>query len=298
MKKFQGAFPERAVRMETLGEAVRTGDRQFRRIHRAMREASRVLDLDRPPELFVRLDREVNACTIGMDRPFVVLTSGLLELMDAEELRFVIGHELGHAMSGHAVYRTIAHYLAGAGRMLSSVPLGGIGLQAVQVALDEWMRTSELSCDRAGLLVVQDRDPCLRALMKLAGGAHLEDMDIGEFLRQGAEFERGEDLRDSVVKYLISRPRSHPLAVVRVAELDRWSRGAGYRSVLSGDYALRRDDAKASVGRELRATGVSYADRFRRSTDPLLVMVRDLAASAAQAGDHVLGAVRRGPDGT
>ncbi|KNB53847.1 M48 family metallopeptidase [Streptomyces caatingaensis] len=298
VRKFRGAFLERALRMEALGEAVRTSDRQFRTVHRTMREASRVLDLDRTPELFVRLDRDVNAATVGVDRPFVVLSSGMLELMDAEELRFVIGHELGHAMSGHLVYGTIARFLAEAGRVLASVPMGGLGLQAVRLALGEWMRMSELSCDRAGLLVVQDREPCLRALMKLAGGAHLGEMDAGEFLRQAAEYRRGEDLRDSVVKFLIEQPRSHPLAVARVAELDHWASGDGYRSVLAGDYALRRDDAGASVRGELRTTGASCAERVRRSTDPLLVMLRDLAVSADRAGDHVLNAVRRGPGAT
>ncbi len=44
---------------------------------------------------------------IGRDRPFVVITTGLVNLHDEEELRFVVGHELGHVLSGHAVYRTM-----------------------------------------------------------------------------------------------------------------------------------------------------------------------------------------------
>ena len=44
---------------------------------------------------------------IGRDRPFVVITTGLVNLNDEEELRFVVGHELGHILSGHAVYRTM-----------------------------------------------------------------------------------------------------------------------------------------------------------------------------------------------
>jgi len=44
---------------------------------------------------------------LGMDKPFIVLNSGIVELMDPEEIRFVIGHELGHVLSGHAVYNTM-----------------------------------------------------------------------------------------------------------------------------------------------------------------------------------------------
>jgi hypothetical protein len=45
--------------------------------------------------------------TVGLDRPIVVINSGVVDLLDEEELRWILAHELGHAMNGHAVYRTI-----------------------------------------------------------------------------------------------------------------------------------------------------------------------------------------------
>ena len=53
----------------------------------------------------------VNAMAIGKDKPFIVVTTGLVNLHDEEELRWVIGHELGHILSGHAVYRTMLLFL-------------------------------------------------------------------------------------------------------------------------------------------------------------------------------------------
>ncbi|MFD9430894.1 M48 family metallopeptidase [Streptomyces sp. NPDC060002] len=293
VRKFSGSFPERVVRMEHLASAVRTSDRQFARIHSSVLEAARLLDFDRPPEVYVQQSNVVNAFTIGMNQPFVVLTTALVDLMDADELTFVIGHELGHVMSGHSVYRTMAFYLVRAGALVTALPLAGIGLQAVQAALGEWMRKSELSCDRAGLLVMQDRDACLRALMKLAGGSHLEEMSVEEFLRQAAEFEGAEGIRDSFVKLLLTQDSSHPLAVVRVSELNRWASGDDYRGILSASYPLRRDDGSVAVRSEVRDTANSYMETFRQSTDPLLTMVRDFAASTADAGDRALDAVRR-----
>ena len=35
-----------------------------------------------------------------MNKPIIVLNSGLVDLLDEEELRFVIAHELGHALAG------------------------------------------------------------------------------------------------------------------------------------------------------------------------------------------------------
>ena len=48
---------------------------------------------------------------LGTDKPFIVITTGMVDLMDEEEIRFIIGHELGHVLSGHSVYRTMLFHL-------------------------------------------------------------------------------------------------------------------------------------------------------------------------------------------
>jgi Zn-dependent protease with chaperone function len=110
----------------------------------------------------------VNAYTLGIDRPWIVVTTGALDLFDDAELRFVLGHECGHVLSGHGVYRTMLHQLMALAARVAWIPVGGWGLRAVVFALEEWQRAAELSGDRAGLLVVQDVDAALRAHMKTA----------------------------------------------------------------------------------------------------------------------------------
>src|SRR5215813_11761260 len=127
-----------------------------------------VLDMPQVPELFITQDPRVNAMALGTDKPFIVVTTGLVNLMDAEESRFVIGHELGHVLSGHAVYRTMLFHLVNLAARLALVPFAWVGLKAVIWGLEEWYRKSELSCDRAGLLAAQGVDAARRMLMKLA----------------------------------------------------------------------------------------------------------------------------------
>src|ERR1700744_2176720 len=100
-----------------------------------------------------------------MAEPFIVLHTALVDLLDAEELRFVVGHEVGHAMSGHCTYHTIARHLVVLGAMAANVPLGGIGVQMLLAALGEGSRKSELSSDRAGLRCGQNHEAALHALM-------------------------------------------------------------------------------------------------------------------------------------
>src|SRR4051812_44135748 len=211
-KALSGLLPERSLRLLYLSDSVRVSDRQFAHLHDMLRDACYILDLDRVPAMYVTQDPKPNAMCIGMDAPIIVLTTGLVELLDEEEMRAVIGHEVGHALSGHSVYRTILLFLTNLALKMSGIPLGGLAITAIVTALREWHRKSELSADRAGLLVGQDPHASMRGLMKLAGGNHLHEMNVDAFLAQAEEYEAGGDLRDSVLKILNLLPRSHPFA--------------------------------------------------------------------------------------
>ncbi len=100
---------------------VRVDERQFAGLHRLLGEVGRTLDVAELPEMFVTNNPITNAMTIGMDKPIIVLNSSLLDLLDEEELRFVVAHELGHALSGHAVYRTLLRADAPPGRGVSEL---------------------------------------------------------------------------------------------------------------------------------------------------------------------------------
>src|SRR5215468_5409069 len=163
LAKLFGLINERALRLTYLAGAVRVSERQFPHIHALVRDGSYILDLPDVPECYVIQSPIVNAMAIGRDRPFVVITTGLVNLHDEEELRWVIGHEVGHILSGHAVYRTMILILISLAARVAWMPLGYIGLRAIIWALEEWFRKSELSCDRAGLLAGQDVDAARRA---------------------------------------------------------------------------------------------------------------------------------------
>ena len=171
LKAMSGLVNERAVRLALprLGGARRRA--AVPGLHRLLGEVGRTLDVAELPEMFVGNNPVTGAMTIGMDKPIIVLNSALLDLLDEEELRFVVAHELGHAMSGHAVYQTLLQRLLQPQRRVSALdPRRRARLPrdhggAVRVA-----RKSELSADRAGLLATQDPATAFRVHMKLASG--------------------------------------------------------------------------------------------------------------------------------
>ncbi|HEX3824776.1 MAG TPA: M48 family metallopeptidase [Mycobacteriales bacterium] len=282
-----GLFAGRSPRLLALASTVRVEQRQFPDILRLIQDGARILDLPDVPDAFVTNNPIPNIATVGIDKPFLVINSGLVDLLDEEELRFVIGHELGHVLSGHAVYRTMLNALLTLSRRVFFLPVGYLGLRALITALEEWYRKSEVSCDRAGLLAAQDPEAALRALMKVAGGARLAEMDVTAFLEQAREYDAQGDLRDGVLKLLSLQGQLHPFAVLRAADLRRWVDDGSYQAILDGDYPRRGEEHDASVGDDAREAAKSYKQTMDESADALMGLLRGLGEEAASVGQRV-----------
>jgi Zn-dependent protease with chaperone function len=295
LKKLFGLFNERAFRLTYLAGAVRVSERQFPHIHEMVRDGAYILDLPEVPECYVLQTPIVNAMALGRDKPFIVLNSGMIELLDPEELRAVIGHELGHILSGHALYRTMLLILLQWAARAAFLPIA-LALTAIIWGLEEWFRKSELSCDRAGLLAGQDLEASRRVLMKLAGGAQLSELNPDAFREQAQEYDAVPDLRDSILKILQLQGTTHPFAVVRFAELDYWATHGEYDRILGGDYPRRENDSNASVTEEVRNAAKSYQESWSRSQDPLIGIFRGVAETGARAAGGLFDRLQnRGP---
>ena len=279
LRKIYGFFGERGIRLLFQANAVRVGPTQFPRVHSTFTEACATMDWEPRPDLFISQTPLVNAGAYGMDRPFIVLNSGALNLLDDEELRAILGHELGHVISGHALYRTILVILLEFG--FRNLPfLAGIALLPIQIALLEWYRKSELSSDRAGLLASQDPVASMRMFMKLAGGGSIADMDLDAFMVQAKEYEQGGDAVDTVYKVLNTLGATHPFHTLRAAELQRWVEGGDYDRILRGEYPRRgAADDQRPLAEDIGAAGKYYADQARDVVDK----VGEVAKKAAEA---------------
>jgi Zn-dependent protease with chaperone function len=287
LRKLASLFSDRSLRLMFLASGVKASQEQFPQLYQMMLDGSYVLDLPAVPELFISQNPVVNAMTLGTDKPFIVITTGMVDLFDAEEMRFAIGHELGHALSGHSVYRTMLYHLIRLATRIAWMPLGYMGLRGIIWGLEEWYRKSELSCDRAGLLAGQDLEAARRALMKTAGGARMSELSHDAFHAQAKEYDAVPDVREGLLKLLQLEGNSHPFAVVRFAEVDRWAAGGDYASILAGHYARREDDAEASVSEEVKAAARSYQESWANSSDPFIGAVRGAAESAVGAGERL-----------
>src|SRR5262245_2979447 len=226
---------ERVFYLQNIADNVRVTPRMLPRLHRYLGWGCRILDIEEP-ELYVTLDPNPNAYTYGHKNPFIVLTSSLIDLLGDEELSFVIGHELGHIKTGHVLYKMIERnidvIISAVGQ--ATVGIGSLLGQGLVGSLRDWDRKAELTADRAGLLCVQNLDPCMKSFMKMAGGAGRlwAEMDQGEFIRQIQEFEDEDRSQLSrAYKMFITVWRTHPFPILRAKELDAWHR-SGYSELM------------------------------------------------------------------
>jgi len=280
LKKIFGFFGEKPIRLAFQANAVRVSERQFPKVYERYREALHALDAPEPYPLFVSQTPLVNAGAYGMDKPFIVLNSGSLALLDDEELVFLLGHELGHILSGHVLYRTMTVVLLRLAEL--GFPIVGLAARAVLLALLEWGRKSELSADRAGLLAVQNPEAALRTMLKLAGGGSREETDLNEFLRQAEEYRYGGDVADAVFKVLNLLGSTHPFHVLRVAELRGWIESGEYDRVLRGEYR-RRGEGFSPYTEDLAAAMRAYAEEAKSMMDQVVDQVGEAARKIRDA---------------
>jgi Zn-dependent protease with chaperone function len=269
---------ERALRAASLGSAVRLGEAQLPHIWVLHRQVFNTLDLERVPDLYLTQFPVANAFTIGTDRPIVVLNSELVRILDDEGRRVVLAHEAAHIQSDHVLYRQALMILLMLGSSMRLPMLAGLPLLAIQLALLEWSRAAELSCDRAAALVTRDPQAVCRAMMVIAAGEAAEDLNLDAFIAQGMEYSEGGSGLERLTKLLQDLRLTHPMPVRRVRILLDWVRAGEYDRMVRGDYMRRGEEPPARE--EADAAGVFYADRIGRA-------IQSAGSSVGEVGEQL-----------
>lgn len=281
LRKIFGMFGERAIRLAFKANAVRVSESQYPWIHERTLRVCEVMDLEQIPEVYVSQTPVVNAGAVGMSDPFIVLNSSMLEVLDRDEVEAVIAHEVGHILSGHVLYRTLLLLVMQI--TLFRYPIAGLALLPILWALLEWYRKSELSCDRAALLAVQDKDIVMSSLMKLAGGTRGETLNLDEFVAQSEEYRAGGDLLDAVYKVLNVIGATHPFSVVRVAELQDWLDTGTYEKIMAGEYQRRSEEDHRSYREDLAEAAKGYTDAVQEIVNEVDAAVDKLKSRFTEA---------------
>ncbi len=173
-----------------------------------------------PVQTFVIRRRELNAYTFGLADPnVVVLHSSLFDVMDADEMRFIVGHELGHVALGHTWLNTLVGGMAGV-----PMPLGAAFL--LVFVFRWWNRACEYSADRAGLIACGNLNKSISALVQLVVG----DINTQAELKHALAMIEQQD--DSLSNLLSETLATHPMIVRRIQKLRQYAASPEYRRLV------------------------------------------------------------------
>lgn len=254
-KSFSEYLYERPQQILLMGNDLKVGPRQYATLYGIYRECLRDLDMFPEPNLYVSQNPLANAYSLGSEHPYIVFNTALLDLLDEEEIRVILAHELGHLKCDHSILIQMSFWVMGAANFLGDITLGlGKAITTGLVyAFYEWRRKAELSADRAALLVSDDLNLVLRTLMKCAGGSqkYLHECNLEEFIRQGEAYRQlDQDNLNQIYKFLIYNGGNgsfltHPFSVERVRYLQEWFNSESYRQIRRGNYA--KTGVKSSI---------------------------------------------------
>jgi Zn-dependent protease with chaperone function len=264
---------ERALRQQFLAASVRLGEDQLPSVWADWNAVCARLDLPERYDLYLTQFPVTNAAAIGAGKPMVMINSRCIDLLDELEQRTVLGHEAGHILSDHVLYRTalmILLQLSGATRLPF---VAGLPLMAVRLALLEWFRAAELSSDRAATLVNRDPLVTCRTMLVLAGGVASRKLDLDAFIRQAGEYEDWSSGWDKLNRMRNELFLTHSHPVRRVKEVMAWVQSGEYDRIVAGEYPTR--DQRADARKEAGDAVEFYKERFQ-------AIFRDFGAERVQ----------------
>ncbi|MEI8011576.1 MAG: M48 family metallopeptidase [Candidatus Omnitrophota bacterium] len=158
-------------------DCVKVHDKQLPDLYATCQEVCAKLNVPVPDVYVLQAGGLLNAFAVRHGgRNFVVLHADLIDAFDpkGDEVRFFIGHEIGHIKSKHIL------------KHIFLLPVLWLPLLG-----PAYLRACQLSCDRFGAFAVNNIDGAIKGVMVLAGGRLLADKVSPEAFLQQAVGQRG-----------------------------------------------------------------------------------------------------------
>ena len=233
-------FDEKAAKIDFLSSAIRLNENQMPEIYNLLLPVCEKLGIE-VPELYYIRSQEMNAATGGSTKPYIFVTSELVEKLPLDLISSVLAHECGHIACKHYLYHSLAMQLINGidKSPLSVIPAIRRCLTPILVrALLFWDRCSELSADRAAVLCDGNADNTVDVLLKIHG--YPDNINREEFIRQAIDLKEfvNDSKSNQLIEQMLIQGESHPRMATRVYECYEWARSDRFAGIINGSYKL------------------------------------------------------------
>lgn len=223
------------------GHSFKLGKDLLPELYKPFMDVCKALNFSEPVEFYISNAPDFNASASSSQEegePHLInFNSGLVNALDTDELRFVIGHELGHIISKNTDIKEIIEFVF---PNFQGIPL----LLYNKISL--WDKLSELTADRYGLIACGDPNKCVSAFFKMSSGLSLNrfNLNFETFLAEN------EKLLESFKKENTINVASHPMNPIRIKALQHFSKSDLYKSIVE-NKVLKPDPELTSNMEEL-----------------------------------------------
>jgi Zn-dependent protease with chaperone function/uncharacterized RDD family membrane protein YckC len=170
------------ARGRLLGTSIRLHDRQLPAVYAIVDGCARELGM-RTPHVFVREDQYTCVTSMGLGEPYsIIVSSAWLPHLDDQELAFLIGRELGHIAAGHS-------------RITSLFTASGKENPFISIVFGGWLRRTEYTADRIGLLCCGSIEAAARAIFTCSFRQVSKKVDYAAFIDQRVEVQSDPTLK-------------------------------------------------------------------------------------------------------
>nr|WP_320118857.1 M48 family metallopeptidase [uncultured Marinifilum sp.] len=238
------------------GHSFKLGPQMAPDLYSLCKNVQEELDFKESIDFYITNSADLNAFSLARSHDdtnhIINLNSALVEKFDNDELRFVVGHEIGHLISGNTRIAMLVQFVYPQG---ASMPL------MLQHKLNLWNKVSELTADRFGYLVCQKSEKTLSSFFKLSSGLSAKRVMFNPVLYSKENEKTLAFFKENARVDILS----HPINPIRVKAIELFAKSETYaeRGLSNGDdEALNTDmDELISI---LIKTGSSALDYHRK----------------------------------
>lgn len=228
-------FRNRSVFARYIRSSVKVEENNFPQLKRLFDECLEYVDAPSDTECYILPADILNAFALGFRKPYkILLASPLLEHFDRDELKSIIGHELGHIRYGHTFWALITGAFEN-----QSYGVFGIGM-LIRFMFLFHSRLCEYTADRAGLVACGNLNKAISAELKL----HLSPGEVKREMQAIAL--RGDIADDSLSEDLLELTATHPTMKGRIRQIIAFARSEKYWSVRPGDPDVHPEGSRST----------------------------------------------------
>lgn len=238
--------------MVNMSSMIHITEKQLPKIYNMVKSITNKIGIEMP-ELYLKLDRTLNAYAYGTEKFTIIIHSGLIECLEDDEIYAVLAHECGHIACKHSLYNMVADIILEKGVMFGVKELvrylDGKGLlgsiagdiistvdSTLELAFYHWDRCSEFSADRIAVICCGSAEPVIETMMRLAGGTvHIDaEIDKNLFIEQATEYRNNVDknIVNKGLEFLLTKNDTHPLLAVRAYEAQKFAQSEEFKKIV------------------------------------------------------------------